>query len=225
MCVPNVKSTIETIHFEWDESKTTIYNIHKYIKIYLSITDPHNKLSNRIYEHTMRTMKIAEKILTKEVADRDVVLVSLLLHDIGKTLCDNSHNLVSFRIAELLLDKYKFPETKRKKVLDCILYHSAKDISTLDLSPEQKVMMDADILDEIGVLSISRICLRHSDRNCSIHEIVRTLEQKQHKIEKETSYLKTEFGLKLYNQKKKAFKEQINQLKSESAEYSIREAR
>lgn len=223
MCVPNVKSTIDSIHFEWNEKQNAVYNIHEYIKLYFSITDPHNKLTNRIYEHTMRTMKIAERLMAKEVVDRDVVLISLLLHDIGKTLCDNSHNLVSFRIAELLLEKYKYPEIKRKKILDCILYHSAKDISTLDLTAEQKVVMDADILDEVGILSISRTCLRHNDRNCSIHEITKTLEQKYHKVDKESSYLKTAFGLKLYNQKKKIFREQINQLKVECSEFTVKE--
>lgn len=221
MCVPNVKSTVESINFEWDKTKSSIDNIHEFVKIFLQISDPHNKLSTRIYEHTMRTMMIAERILNKEVADRNVVMISLLLHDIGKTLCDNSHNLVSFRIAEILLNKYEFNESTKKKILDCILYHSAKDIATLDLSTEQKVMMDADILDEIGILTISRICLRNNDRNSSIQDVIKTLDQKYHKIDKETTYLKTNVGLKLYNQKKKKLKENIEQLKLECAEFAI----
>lgn len=221
MCVPNVKSTVESIHFEWDSTKTSVENVHEFVKIYLHITDPHNKLSTRIYEHTMRTMKLAERILSKEVADREVVMIALLLHDIGKTLCDNSHNLVSFRIAELLLEKQNFNETNKKKILDCILYHSAKDITTLDLTAEQKVIMDADILDEIGILTISRICLRNNDRNSSIREVIKILDQKYMKIEKETTYLKTTVGAKLYNQKKKKLKENIDQLKLECVEFTV----
>lgn len=217
----DVKSTFDSIIFEWDECKSNVQNIYDFIVLFLKISDPYDKLSTRILEHTLRVMKIADRILNKEIADREIVMVSILLHDVSKTLCENSHNLLSFRLAELLLDKYKYLEHKKKKILDCILYHSAKDLETIDLTPEMKVMMDADIIDEIGILLISRICLRTHNKNYSVHELEKLLDNKYAKIERETVFLKTKTGRDLYIQKKKKFKEYIDAFKIESAEFKI----
>lgn len=218
----NVKSTFDSIVFEWKNDVSLYENIHSFIQIFLSITDPNDKISTRVYEHTMRTIKIAEKIMSKELADRDVVIISLLLHDIGKTLCDSSHNLVSYRLTELLFEKIDIDKIKAKRILDCILYHSAKDVETLDLSNEQKVVMDADILDEVGLLLITKVCLRTQNKNISVHDMIKTIENKYSKIDKETSLLKTKYGLELYIQKKKKFRDNITQLKIESEQYKIK---
>ena len=218
----DIKSTFDSIVFEWDECKSNIQNIHNFVDIFLKITDPYNKISTRIMEHSMRTIKIADKLLTKEVADREVVIVTLLLHDISKTVCDNSHNLVSHRLAELFFNKFNYLDNKKKKILDCILYHSAKDLGSLDLTPEMKVVMDADILDEIGILLISRVCLRSHNKNLSIQELIKLLDNKYAKIDKELTYVKTKTGKEMYIQKRKKLKEYIEALKIESAEYKIK---
>ena len=114
----DIKSTFDSIVFDWDECKSNIQNVHNFVDIFLKITDPYNKISTRIMEHSMRTIKIADKLLTKEVADREVVIVTLLLHDISKTVCDNSHNLVSHRLAELFFNKFNYLDNKKKKILD-----------------------------------------------------------------------------------------------------------
>ena len=218
----DIKSTFDSIVFEWDECKSNIQNVHNFVDIFLKITDPYNKISTRIMEHSMRTIKIADKLLTKEVADREVVIVTLLLHDISKTVCDNSHNLVSHRLAELFFNKFNYLDNKKKKILDCILYHSAKDLGSLDLTPEMKVVMDADILDEIGILLISRVCLRSHNKNLSIQELIKLLDNKYAKIDKELTYVKTKTGKEMYIQKRKKLKEYIEALKIESAEYKIK---
>ena len=218
----DIKSTFDSIVFEWDESKNNIENVYEFTNIFLKITDPYNKLATRISEHTMRTIKIADKLLSKEVADREIVIISLLLHDVSKTVCDNSHNLVSHRLAELLFNKYNYLDNKKKKILDCILYHSAKDLESLDLSPELRVLMDADILDEIGLLLISRVCLRAHNKNMSMQELIKILDNKYAKIEKELVLLKTKTGKDMYVQKKKRLKEYIDNLKMEAVEYKIK---
>lgn len=217
----DIKTTFDSIVFDWDIKKSNIQNVYEFTEIFLRITDPYNKLSTRIMEHTLRTMKIAERILHKEVADKEVIMVALLLHDISKTLCENSHNLLSHRLAEIFFDKFNYMDNKKKKILDCVLYHSGKDLESLDLTPELKVMMDADIIDEIGLLLISRVCLRTHNKNYSIHELIKTLDNKYSKIEKETELLKTKTGKDIYIQKKKKLKEYIDSLKLEASEYKI----
>lgn len=217
----DIKTTFDSIIFDWDINKTNIQNIYDFTEIFLKITDPYNKLATRISEHTLRTMKIADRILSKEIADREVVMISLLLHDITKTLCENSHNLLSHRLAEIFLDEFKYLDNKKKKILDCNLYHSGKDLESLDLTPEMKVMMDADIIDEIGVLLIARVCLRTHNKNYAIQDLIKVLDNKYNKIEKETVLLKTKTGKDVYVQKKKKLKEYIDNLKLEASEFKI----
>jgi HD superfamily phosphodiesterase len=217
----DIKSTFDSIVFEWDETKSNIENVREFVDIFLKITDPYNKISTRIIEHTLRTIKLAERIMNKEVVDKEVVIITLLLHDISKTVCENSHHLVSHRLAEILFEKYPYLDKKKKKILDCILYHSAKDLDSLDLTPEMKVVMDADILDEIGILLISRVCLRTHNKNLSIQELIKLLDGKYNKIERELSFVKTKTGREMYIQKKKKLKEYIDALKLESAEYKF----
>ena len=217
----DIKSTFDSIVFEWDETKSNIQNTYEFVDIFLKITDPYNKISTRIIEHTLRTIKIAEKLMNKEVADKEVVIMTLLLHDISKTVCDNSHNLVSHRLAELFFEKFPYVDKKKKKILDGILYHSAKDLNSLDLTPELKVIMDADILDEIGILLISRVCLRTHNKNLSIQELIKLLDNKYAKIDRELAFVKTKTGKEMYIQKRKKLKEYIDALKIESAEYKF----
>lgn len=217
----DIKSTFDSIVFEWDETKSNIQNTYEFVDIFLKITDPYNKISTRIIEHTLRTIKIAEKLMNKEVADKEVVIITLLLHDISKTVCDNSHNLVSHRLAELFFEKFPYVDKKKKKILDGILYHSAKDLNSLDLTPEMKVIMDADILDEIGILLISRVCLRTHNKNLSIQELIKLLDNKYAKIDRELAFVKTKTGKEMYIQKRKKLKEYIDALKIESAEYKF----
>lgn len=217
----DIKTIIDSIVFEWDESKSNIQNIYEFSETFLKMTDPYNKLSTRILEHTRRSMKIAERLLQKEIADREIVLISLILHDISKPLCETLHNLLSYRLAELLFERFDYIGDKKKKILDCILYHSGKDLESLDLTPELKVMMDADILDEVGLLLISRVCMRTLNKNHSIQEMIKILEARFTKIEKETELLKTKTGKDMYIQKKKKLKEYIDNLKLEALEYEI----
>ena len=217
----DIKSTFDSIVFEWDETKSNIQNVHEFAELFLKLTDPYNKISTRVHEHTMRTIKIAERLMNKEIADKEIVIVTLLLHDISKTVCENSHNLVSHRLAEIFFEKFPYLDKKKKKILDCILYHSAKDLDSLDLTPEMKVVMDADILDEIGILLISRVCLRTHNKNLSIQELIKLLDNKYAKVERELAFVKTKTGKEIYIQKKKKFKEYLDALKIESVEYKI----
>ena len=61
----NVKTTFESIIFDWDYNLTNIQNIYNFCKIYLNLTDPHDKISTRILEHSLRAIKIAEKIMRR----------------------------------------------------------------------------------------------------------------------------------------------------------------
>lgn len=217
----NNMDIINELKFEFDNSKSIIINTYEFIILFLEKTDREDRLRTRIIQHTLRTMKIAEKILKKEFADRQIVMIALLLHDIGKTLTDSRHDLVSYDIAQIYLKETNLNDDTQKRILDCILYHSAKSIKTIKLTPEQQVVMDADIMDEIGILSVVKCCLK-SQRNKDIDEIINQMDVVYNKIERESEYVQTKYGRELYSQKKNKLKELLNLLRSEAMMYKIK---
>lgn len=212
---------INELNFKYDNSKSILVNTYNFGIAFLEKTDKEDKLKTRIIQHTLRTMKIAEKILKKEFADKQIVMVSLLLHDLGKTMTESRHDLVGYDIAQIYLKQTNLDENTQKRILDCILYHSAKNLKSLDLTIEQKVVMDADILDEIGILSVVKYCLK-TTRNKDMDEIIKHIEEIYNKIEREYAHVQTKYGKELYAQKKNRFKEIIELLKSEASMYKIK---
>ena len=212
---------IDNLNIEYDDSKSPLLNLYNMSILFLVKTDPENKISTRIIQHTLRSMKIADRIMKKELADRSIVMTSLLLHDLGKTLTESRHDLVSYDLAIHFLKYTKIPEDKQKRILDCILYHSAKNLKSLDLTMEQKVVMDADILDEIGILSIVKYCLK-CNKNKDIDEIIKHMDDVYTKIDKETVYLQTKYGKELYAQKKKKYREIMELFRLEAGMFNIK---
>lgn len=217
----NISTVIDILDIKNDSNKSLISQLHEIVKKYLYKTDIDGRLDTRIYQHTLRTMKYADRILKKEKADKEVVLAALLLHDIGKTITEQRHDIVSFALAKEILTKLEVEENKKNKILNCILFHSSKALYCLDLTMEQKVVMDADILDEIGVLTITKYCVAKMNRNVDIMSILKGLEYKYNEIEKEQGNVKTKYGLDLYIKKKKNLKNIIDDFRSELEMFNI----
>ena len=212
---------VRDLNLKYDDNKSVMMNLYNFAIIFLDKTDKDDKLKTRIVQHTLRTMKIADKILKKELADRSIVMISLLLHDISKTITESRHDLVSYDIAQVFLSYTPIDESKQKRILDCILYHSAKSIKSLDLTIEQQVVMDADILDEIGMLTVVKYCLK-VNRNKDILDIIKHLDELLRKIEKESDHVHTKYGKELYAQKKNKYRDLLELLKLESAMFKIK---
>lgn len=217
----NISTVMDVLDIKSDNTKPLLKHLHEIVKKYLYKTDIDGKLDTRIYQHTLRTMKYADKILKKEKADREVVLAALLLHDIGKTITEQRHDIVSYALAKEILTKLEVEENKRNKIINCILFHSSKSLYCLDLTMEQKVVMDADILDEIGVLTVTKYCVAKMNRNVDIMSILKGLEYKYNEIEKEQTNVKTKYGLELYIKKKKNLKNIIDDFRSELEMFNI----
>ena len=107
----------------------------------------------------MRVYKNAEKICKTEKANKKLVLISVLLHDIVKVQY-SSKNLKSSADAsaeksEIILKQLDMPEEKINVISEAIRNHSftKKRISN---SIEGRILQDADRLDAIGSIGISR---------------------------------------------------------------------
>ena len=108
------------------------------------------------FEHTMRVYRWAIKLQSKLGGDLDVIVLAALLHDIGWD-DERPHGEVGAELAVEYMDSIGIdPETIRR-VGEIIMIHEDKD-SDADLSLECKIVMDADLLDEVGaILSLIHI--------------------------------------------------------------------
>lgn len=128
----------------------------KIAKDRISNNDP----SHDIY-HALRVLLIAEKIATREKADRDIIIPSALFHDIVNYPKDNPKKTISpdesaALTKSILKNIADFPHDKIEKVSDAIKCCSfSKNITPAFL--EAKILQGADGLEATGAISIMRI--------------------------------------------------------------------
>jgi uncharacterized protein len=111
------------------------------------------------FQHIMRVYKNAEHIGRKEGADMEVLLPSVLLHDLvvyPKASAKTSKSADdSADLAEKWLPVYGYPQDRIEKISYCIRTHSySKRLVPLTL--EGKILQDADRLDALGAIGIAR---------------------------------------------------------------------
>ena len=105
--------------------------------------------------HLPEVVKSAEDLLVQyQEADRDVVLISACLHDLGhfraKTLeqvdeVKPDHHLAGAEMAKKLLQKYDLSDEKIQKIVRCVQRHRAT-ASYMPETIEEKIVAVADTL-------------------------------------------------------------------------------
>lgn len=104
------------------------------------------------FEHTMRVYRWAIKLQSKLGGDLDIIVLAALLHDIGWDE-NRPHGEVGAEIAVEYLDSIGVDPEKIAKIGEIIMIHEEKDTDA-DLSLECRIVMDADLLDEVGAVSV-----------------------------------------------------------------------
>ncbi len=104
------------------------------------------------FDHTMRVYRWAIKLQAKLGGDLDVIVLAALLHDVGWEE-GRPHGEVGAEIAVDYLDSIGVEPEKIKQIGEIIYMHSDKDTEK-HLSLECKILMDADLLDEVGAIGI-----------------------------------------------------------------------
>lgn len=104
------------------------------------------------YEHTMRVYRWAIKLQSKLGGDLDIIALAALLHDIGWDDV-RPHGEVGAELAVEYLDGLGVDPEIIRKVGEIIMIHADKDTEA-DLSLECKIVMDADLLDEVGAVGV-----------------------------------------------------------------------
>ena len=100
----------------------------------------------------MRVYRWAIKLQSKLGGDLDIIVLAALLHDVGWD-DERPHGEVGAEIAVNYLDSLGVDPQKIAKIGEIIMIHEEKDTDA-DLSLECRIVMDADLLDEVGAISV-----------------------------------------------------------------------
>ena len=109
------------------------------------------------FEHTMRVYRWAIRLQAKLGGNLDVIVLAALLHDVGWDE-NRPHNEVSAEIAVEYLDSIGVDQETITRVGEIVMLHADKD-SEKDLNLECRIVMDADLLDEVGAVGIMWDCM------------------------------------------------------------------
>jgi len=112
------------------------------------------------FNHIMRVYKIAKKICENENANQKLVLSAVLLHDlVSYPKSDKRSKLSSLHSsikAKTILSKYNYSESEIRIICDAIKEHSFS-VNCIPSTLEGKILQDADRLDALGAIGISRV--------------------------------------------------------------------
>jgi len=110
------------------------------------------------WDHVKRVYKLAEYIAEQEGADRFIVSMAVLMHDLGHTVerKGNKHHVdLSVKLASELMLTYQIPAKLQEDIIHAILAHSfSRGLEPRTL--EAGVVRDADRLDALGAIGIMR---------------------------------------------------------------------
>jgi len=133
--------------------KLNIKEIKKFYKGY-------GGLSGHGFDHPERVLRLAKFICRKEGGDMEVVEAAALLHDIARANERRDHALEGAKMAKSYLEKIGFSESKIKNIVHCIAVHRFSRGKKAE-TKEAKIIQDADRLDALGAISISRSFTYH----------------------------------------------------------------
>ena len=130
--------------------------------------------SSHGWDHVERVMRTAEKIAaTEKDADRFIVMVAAILHDIARidevdSTGNNCHAERGSRMAYDFLTASGLAAERADRIRLCILSHRYRNDRAPD-SIEAKILYDADKLDSIGAVGIGRAFLFSGEVGARLH--------------------------------------------------------
>jgi uncharacterized protein len=158
------------------------------------------------WEHINRVYQLALHIANQENADRFVVGMAALLHDLGRAVPPNEanndnrhihHADLSVMLTDELLERHRVTETQREAIQHAIIAHSfSKGIEPCTL--EARIVRDADRLDGLGAIGILRWAITGTVRRSSATRSYHPTDPfgNEHRLD-DTRYLLDHFYTKL----------------------------
>ena len=120
------------------------------------------------WEHVYRVYHLALRIAEHEHANRFIVGIAALLHDLGRTTRDpkRTHAERSAILATELLAPYALPLDTEQAILHAILAHNYRRGITPE-TLEARVLYDADRLDSLGASGVIRWAMTMKNKRWS----------------------------------------------------------
>ena len=150
-------------------------------------------------DHTMRVYKMCMHIAKTEKCDIEILSLAAMLHDIGRIEQDESkgkicHAEIGAKKARKIMEKYEVDGETVDKVVHCIATHRYRGNKKPE-STEAKILYDADKLDSIGAIGISRAFVFAGEIGAKVHNKNIDVEKTKSYTEEDTAY--REFLVKL----------------------------
>lgn len=172
------------------------------------------------WDHTLRVFNMAIHIGEIEGANLEVLKLAALLHDIarpiegkmrkeGKKIC---HAEVGSVMAEEILRQYGIDEEKINKIKNCILKHRFSR-GHEPKTKEEKILYDADKLDNIGAIGILRAANYSGTYNAKTHNPNVPFEDVLPHSKEDTAY--QHYQIKLKKVKNKLFTDEAKRIAEE----------
>jgi len=110
------------------------------------------------WNHVERVMALARKILKKEKADKHIVMLGILLHDIADPKFSDGEENKGVKISSAFLKEIEVDADTSAKVMEIVkgLPYKGGFNEREEKSPELKIAQDADRLDAMGAIGIAR---------------------------------------------------------------------
>ena len=125
------------------------------------------------WDHTLRVYSLCERIGKAEDVDMEVLLISALLHDIGRDNQDSSngkmcHAKKGAEIARPIIKALRLDKKQKQNILHAIRSHRFRS-TCLPKTQEARVLFDADKLDAIGAVGVARAYLFAGEVGARLH--------------------------------------------------------
>jgi uncharacterized protein len=136
------------------------------------------------FDHTERVTHLCESIGRNERADMNILIPAALFHDIARPIEQEKgipHEEEGARMAENFLESIHYDEKLIPRIAEAIRTHrytSGKKPESL----EAKILSDADKLDALGAIGISRTFMQAGEQKGDISEAISHMEEKLLKL-------------------------------------------
>jgi len=110
------------------------------------------------WNHIERVLENAKMILKKEKANKHIVLLGILLHDIADPKFQGGDESKGIKISSAFLEEIGVDKTTRKQVMEIVkgISYKGGHNEVKEKSLELQIAQDADRLDAIGAIGIAR---------------------------------------------------------------------
>lgn len=153
------------------------------------------------FDHTMRVLKWAHRIQKLEGGDLKIITLAVLFHDTGWSNTFD-HALVGAELAEKFLFANEVDPVLVDRVVSAVQTHNKRIEPHESLPIENFIVMDADLLDELGITTLiwDAMATATEDNPGYVRALEKDLEYYE-RAKGKTTQLKTKAGMKFYNER------------------------